>query len=180
MLVDKSGSPHALLHLLPWIAPSPAFGLIHRARLEKSSTRSASTWPRTHEGKVASVSEDLSFDPAKHPQRNAVHAAARLVDRDRASLAVELLQNGGPKFVAVDRLRQIALKARRTHASLKPCPARAMAGARRPCRTCMRRSRSRNSLSAASAEARSHTMTSAMRAMRMASTAPVAVMMASG
>jgi len=40
------------------------------------------------------------------------------VDRDRASLAVELLQNGGPKFVAVDRLRQIALKARRTHAGV--------------------------------------------------------------
>ena len=42
------------------------------------------------------------------------------MDRDRASLAVELLQNGGPKFVAVDRLRQIALKARRTHAGVSP------------------------------------------------------------
>src|SRR6266850_5493220 len=32
------------------------------------------------------------------------------------SLAAELLQDGGPKFVAVNWLRQVALKARRTHA----------------------------------------------------------------
>lgn len=32
------------------------------------------------------------------------------------SLVAELLQDGGPKFVAVDRLRQVYLKARRSHA----------------------------------------------------------------
>src|SRR5258705_10981558 len=34
------------------------------------------------------------------------------------SLAADLLQDGAPKFVGVDRLRQIALKARRTHAGV--------------------------------------------------------------
>ena len=39
----------------------------------------------------------------------------------------ELLQNGGPKFVAVDRLRQIALKVRRTHAGVSQALPGAMA-----------------------------------------------------
>src|SRR5947199_294593 len=44
-----------------------------------------------------------------------------------------------------------------------PCGTMATAGTRRPWRTCMWRSRSRNSPLAFSAETRSHTMTSAMR-----------------
>src|SRR4030095_2575187 len=60
-------------------------------------------------------------------------------------LVVELLQDGGSKLVAVDRFRQIVLKPWRAHTSLTPRATRAMAGPTRPWRTCMWRSRSRNS-----------------------------------
>src|SRR4030095_11999828 len=90
-----------------------------------------------------------------------------------------------PELVAVDRLSQVGLEARGAHpgppqtpgAQARP-PQSAPAGTRRPGRTCMCRRRSRNSPLARSAEVRSHTMTSAMRATRMASVALVAVTMA--
>src|SRR5216117_410981 len=49
--------------------------------------------------------------PMLVPLRSRLDSWARI----GRSLAADLLQDGGPKFVAVDRLRQIALKARRTH-----------------------------------------------------------------
>ena len=49
--------------------------------------------------------------PMLVPLRSRLDSWARI----GRSLAADLLQDGSPKFVAVDRLRQIALKARRTH-----------------------------------------------------------------
>jgi len=57
---------------------------------------------------AARVNADL---PALEALRSRLNSWAR----SGRSRAAELLHDGGPKFVGVDRLRQIALKARRAH-----------------------------------------------------------------
>src|SRR5882762_7093601 len=52
------------------------------------------------------------------PSLGALRSRLAACARIERSLAADLLQNGGPKFVGVDRLCQIALKARRTHAGV--------------------------------------------------------------
>jgi YjgF/chorismate_mutase-like, putative endoribonuclease len=56
------------------------------------------------------------FHALLRPRALGASDLARLVVRHGTELVAELLQDGGPKFVAVDRLLQVRLKARRLHA----------------------------------------------------------------
>jgi len=87
------------------------------------------------------------------------------------------LQNRGSKIVAIDRLREIALKARRTRSGISDA-SRDEGDRRHPAPLAHVHVAQSLEEAAAAAGARSHTMTSAISATRMASGALVAVTIA--